>query len=1498
MEEESSTNELHPVSKGDETINEVEDYSSVSPECLKEADSKEQIEEKKSEVDEHSTKDREASLFIEESEERRQDEESGDPVSVQGEHGESEEKIEDIVDESKHCQDESDIEAVTNLREETSLNDTEVNEELVNTLNISSVKTSLETTESDANQETKEVRLEEISSDLAPPVEKIEEEIQKDAEVKHESLEDSSDTKTTEDVCLQKEEQRVPKSVSEEETIVDQGLQKEEPEEPIQTTSSALPSEEREHGTGAISEEIEYAKTKEEVTTKLDVVTGDEITGEQTLSANKPEGTTSFTLLSKEQEGENISTVEKTEEEKLKEAEIPDKISEDSSDAKKTAEICLEREEIQKLEGAKKDETAAAKTLQVEEPNEQSLTSSSALPSENLDHGTTANVNKVEEEKAKEMEMPEKERPQEPDAVVDQEITVAQASVTEKSLEIETISTAEKLHEEKLKEAENLENEKCEDSSARETEEICLQKEEPNELHALTKEEITSGQTFSEEHLHISTSAITSEELEHESKKTEDEKTNKEETIKDEIQEYASDARTLAETCSQKERSIELEAVVGDEMTAGHTLTEKKSEEQAQGSTSALPSKEEECRSTSTVEKIESEKIEEAEFLQDDNGEDVSLRNERHQEDEALAKDENASSQTFPMEKSEEQIPNPVVTLPSDDHKHETINKVDKIEEENVKEEEIQNEDSDGAKTVEEICSEKDDTRGPQAVLEGETIASQVIAEDSQGHGTLREERKIKEAETLEDDRSPQSECSRELQGAIEYGATAAQTLPGEKPADELHITTSILPSEVQEDESPEKIPEHTREIEEASNVKMETREKAFDDELLTESEDVAIKEKLVKARDETGDEENQCEKTNEGNEITLNEVSKEDVMEDKEVTETSYSTPHSEELTKGGSREDELKDKLIEDNTNEALETTCQTEELVVEAPKTSENEIIEKHIILEDKTVEDPGQASVARIETATVTEEESSTELSQAEGTKDFAEGNEIINDIQQPEETTNMASDKQIPREFNPIENTEISSPIGKEHVLIELQDRVAESSKKAEVGDVKEIYPKVVEHAGEKTMDNSGEEITEKSTAVEDSTKVSSSDHVEISTKETLQVTQDMIEEREAEDETGAAQILLAEKPEEQSPAPSSKLPTEEEHGVTTKVDAVEENELKEVETLDKDSSDTKTGEGICLEKEENKELKAVVEQETIAVQAPPTEIKEDSVSHFEDGRKEYELKDEHTGDKTNETLKVPTDEIQNEVLSLETLKDGANCNIEKEIVAEDKTVKDIEQASVGMKEATIVREEIPGEADPIESRTSSIGKPNFPTEQQDRALETSEKPEVGGLEPGKAQEICSEAEEEKRTDNSGVEITQEPESADTGKLSLSDLLQRSTREKMQIVERVIEERELTSKEEPLREEAETIQVKEAKTDEENDGEEGDEHNKIDSGSNALVMVEAPRDSDIKPHKKSHNILSGVGSKVKHSISKVKKAITGKSSQSKESKPISPKGSEK
>ncbi|XP_058180305.1 uncharacterized protein LOC131298839 isoform X5 [Rhododendron vialii] len=150
--------------------------------------------------------------------------------------------------------------------------------------------------------------------------------------------------------------------------------------------------------------------------------------------------------------------------------------------------------------------------------------------------------------------------------------------------------------------------------------------------------------------------------------------------------------------------------------------------------------------------------------------------------------------------------------------------------------------------------------------------------------------------------------------------------------------------------------------------------------------------------------------------------------------------------------------------------------------------------------------------------------------------------------------------------------------------------------------------------------------------------------------------------------------------------------------------------------------------------------------------------------------------------------------------------------------------------------------------------------------------------------------------EENRMVEQSKEITEESQMIESAKMSLSDLLQRSTKRNVQVGEDVTEERELMGiKEEPQNETAKTVEAEEeAVHDKKDEEEEGDELKREDSGSDAPVMVEASRDMDVKiAHKKPHhhNILSGVGSKVKHSLAKVKKAITGKSSHP---KPTSPK----
>ena len=77
-------------------------------------------------------------------------------------------------------------------------------------------------------------------------------------------------------------------------------------------------------------------------------------------------------------------------------------------------------------------------------------------------------------------------------------------------------------------------------------------------------------------------------------------------------------------------------------------------------------------------------------------------------------------------------------------------------------------------------------------------------------------------------------------------------------------------------------------------------------------------------------------------------------------------------------------------------------------------------------------------------------------------------------------------------------------------------------------------------------------------------------------------------------------------------------------------------------------------------------------------------------------------------------------------------------------------------------------------------------------------------------------------------------------------------------------------------------EAETTQLGSTKEDKA-----GDEFEKISPSSSVSIISRDSQDTDTKvSYKKSHGILSDVGSKVKHSISKVKKAITGKSSHPK------------
>ncbi|KAF8037593.1 hypothetical protein BT93_B0467 [Corymbia citriodora subsp. variegata] len=135
-----------------------------------------------------------------------------------------------------------------------------------------------------------------------------------------------------------------------------------------------------------------------------------------------------------------------------------------------------------------------------------------------------------------------------------------------------------------------------------------------------------------------------------------------------------------------------------------------------------------------------------------------------------------------------------------------------------------------------------------------------------------------------------------------------------------------------------------------------------------------------------------------------------------------------------------------------------------------------------------------------------------------------------------------------------------------------------------------------------------------------------------------------------------------------------------------------------------------------------------------------------------------------------------------------------------------------------------------------------------------------------------------------RTCSFDAKTSQEELSEDTSVVSLTDLLNK-------IPEGNSPTTEPSSKERRPTDESDSVPHEEVKRDEDRDENEEDEHERTEPESDAPVMVEASKDIEIKVlQKKSHNILSGVGSKFKHSISKVKKAITGKSSHSKAHSP--------
>ncbi|KAK3183630.1 hypothetical protein Dsin_030916 [Dipteronia sinensis] len=353
---------------------------------------------------------------------------------------------------------------------------------------------------------------------------------------------------------------------------------------------------------------------------------------------------------------------------------------------------------------------------------------------------------------------------------------------------------------------------------------------------------------------------------------------------------------------------------------------------------------------------------------------------------------------------------------------------------------------------------------------------------------------------------------------------------------------------------------------------------------------------------------------------------------------------------------------------------------------------------------------------------------------------------------------------------------------------------------------------------------------------------------------------------------------------------------------TTSV-SLQEDELKAEECVEEETNTIYINSANAIQNEElsmstaSKNIEEQVATEDRSVQDPEQVsvvneiIKESFPNEFEAKDTEdaaIKLAPINQGEETNfgsgktETTTPKYEELGIETSQKESIKGSENGSN----LIED--IQELENNSCATTE-----KQIPAEADLIGTPKAivSTGDECAPSVLQEGITE------VGDFEPGHASGTHLEAkgikhEGEKIAGHSEEETIEETAKIDTA--SLSTLLQTSKKETPQVAEHVIKERELIASPEELQtEEAENIQIREAKTGEEKDEEEGEEHKKTDLSSDALVVVDVPRDMDVKvAHKKSHGILSGVGSKVKHSISKVKKAIIGKSSH--HPKPVSPK----
>ncbi|XP_068304479.1 uncharacterized protein [Pyrus communis] len=326
----------------------------------------------------------------------------------------------------------------------------------------------------------------------------------------------------------------------------------------------------------------------------------------------------------------------------------------------------------------------------------------------------------------------------------------------------------------------------------------------------------------------------------------------------------------------------------------------------------------------------------------------------------------------------------------------------------------------------------------------------------------------------------------------------------------------------------------------------------------------------------------------------------------------------------------------------------------------------------------------------------------------------------------------------------------------------------------------------------------------------------------------------------------------------------------EELGTTFSDKNIEDNSSNLQMQDDENTKAISTAKEPSLIKEEPRELKAsdfelhltqevpressneeITEDEKLPEESEPDSVREESRHH------ENKAKAEKQGEQT--------DEHQNKLSEVDE-KGIPSEKYERQLTFEDLSIK---------------------EHDPcfVEDKTIQDGFPEEERRVEEAAFEFDLKNQEDEI--NSKSSITEETQIEKDSKNSPiVETSQEVEAKDT-KSTNDTCVAPEMKERIQVGTHSPEEKEATaiSKEQQIEEdeEEEHESSEEVKVDEEK-GEK--EHKTEEPGYDSPIMVEASRDADVNvkvvSHKKSNHILSGI----KHSISKVKKAITGKSSHSK------------